>query len=250
MKVLVVGEHCRDEFVYGSCERLCPEGPVPVIKPHDLLINDGMAGNVAANVRGLLHPCHHLRQDNDIIKTRYMDERSNHLLLRVDQNDYADHIKHPLIKYDDYELIIISDYDKGFLTEEDIGVIATNAKSKGIPVMLDTKKPLHKDWLHDMTFIKINEVEYERTKFTLDDLEDRLIVTLGKEGCMYQGIRYDAPKKIDTIDISGAGDTFMAAFAIRYVETKDVIESINFAQKCTSVVVQLKGVSVVSINDL
>jgi len=31
MKFLVIGDSCTDRFVYGSCDRLCPEAPVPVL---------------------------------------------------------------------------------------------------------------------------------------------------------------------------------------------------------------------------
>ena len=30
--VLLIGDSCTDEWVYGSCDRLSPEGPIPVLK--------------------------------------------------------------------------------------------------------------------------------------------------------------------------------------------------------------------------
>ena len=33
MKILVIGDSCKDVFVYGTIERLAPEAPIPVIKP-------------------------------------------------------------------------------------------------------------------------------------------------------------------------------------------------------------------------
>ena len=32
LKVLLIGDSCTDEYVYGSCERLNPEAPVPILK--------------------------------------------------------------------------------------------------------------------------------------------------------------------------------------------------------------------------
>ena len=33
MKILVIGDSCHDVFVYGKCDRICPEAPVPVFTP-------------------------------------------------------------------------------------------------------------------------------------------------------------------------------------------------------------------------
>ena len=49
----------------------------------------------------------------------------------------------------------MSDYDKGFLFEEDIDIICNN----NINVFIDTKKILG-DWCKYSTFIKINNIEY------------------------------------------------------------------------------------------
>ena len=47
----------------------------------------------------------------------------------------------------------------------------------------------------------------------------------------------------ETIDVSGAGDTFTASFTLKYLETKDVSESIIFANKMASIVVSKRGVT-------
>ena len=53
MRILVIGESCRDIFHYGECNRLCPEAPVPVFNPTELIENDGMAKNVQRNLISL-----------------------------------------------------------------------------------------------------------------------------------------------------------------------------------------------------
>ena len=53
MKILVVGDSCTDVFVYGSCQRLCPEAPIPIFEPSKTVTNDGMAGNVVRNLKAL-----------------------------------------------------------------------------------------------------------------------------------------------------------------------------------------------------
>ena len=53
MRFLVIGDSCTDKFIYGKCERICPEAPVPVFSPVKTKTNGGMAANVKANVEAL-----------------------------------------------------------------------------------------------------------------------------------------------------------------------------------------------------
>ena len=53
MKILVIGESCRDVFIYGACDRLAPEAPVPVFNPLRTVENGGMARNVYKNLEAL-----------------------------------------------------------------------------------------------------------------------------------------------------------------------------------------------------
>ena len=59
---------------------------------------------------------------------------------------------------------------------------------------------------------------------------------------MYKGKEYQITKKIEIRDVSGAGDTFLAALAVKYANTNNIEESILFAQKCSTKVVQKLGV--------
>ena len=79
------------------------------------------------------------------------------------------------INFSLYEAIVISDYNKGFLTAADIECIG---KSHPL-VFLDTKKILG-NWCSSVTYIKINEDEYKKTKHTLEaELLEKLIITMG-----------------------------------------------------------------------
>ena len=52
-RVLIVGDSCKDVFIYGDIKRLTPEAPVPVFYPLREIQNYGMAKNVANNVEAL-----------------------------------------------------------------------------------------------------------------------------------------------------------------------------------------------------
>jgi bifunctional ADP-heptose synthase (sugar kinase/adenylyltransferase) len=231
MKILVIGDSCTDVFIYGYTRRLCPEGPVPILEPSRTITNQGMAGNVVANLQSLkVDKVQLITNKEQITKTRYVEEKSNALLLRIDSNDKVSNtfdVKR--IPFSDYDAVIVSDYDKGFLTYDDVELI-----SKSHPLtFIDTKKPITKQMM-GYTFIKINEVEWEECKGEdYNDWKDKLIVTMSERGAMYD---------IEVRDLSGAGDTFMASLVVKYIETKNIEESIIFANHNATIVVQKKGV--------
>jgi sugar/nucleoside kinase (ribokinase family) len=70
-----------------------------------------------------------------------------------------------------------------------------------------------------------------------------IITTLGSRGCMYQDKIFNTISPKETIDVSGAGDTFTSAFIIKLIETNDIELSINFANEMSSIVVSKRGVA-------
>ena len=72
-----------------------------------------------------------------------------------------------------------------------------------------------------------------------------MIVTMSERGAMYNGITYPVDNSAEVRDLSGAGDTFMASLVFKYVETKNLKESIKFANDCATKVVQKRGVTTI-----
>ena len=243
-KILVIGDICTDVFVYGSCNRICPEAPVPVFLPTKTVTNRGMAGNVVDNVKALGCGCNDIVSYERIVKTRYIDSKTNQMIMRLDENDFVEHrYVRDAEKLKGYNGIIISDYGKGFLNEEDIAFISKTAEC---PTFLQTNKVLSA-WCFEVDFIKINEVEYKRTIHLLDRLEenvlDKLIITLGSRGCMFKGKVYPV-NAVRIRSLAGAGDTFLAGFAVEYIKTGGNIDmALHFAQGCAMKVVQDYGVT-------
>jgi sugar/nucleoside kinase (ribokinase family) len=140
----------------------------------------------------------------------------------------------------DYQVIVISDYNKGFLTQEDIKYICERHPN----VFLDTKKVLG-DWASDARYIKINDYEYNNSKpYLTAVLESKIIHTMGGLGCEFRGNRYSVDRA-EVKDTSGAGDSFMAALCVKFLETQDIYESIKFANSCASEVVKHRGVTTI-----
>ncbi len=240
-KILIVGESCRDIFVYADTERLAPDVPVPVLKIVKQTENPGMAKNVERNVKALCKSCDIITNKNwrSITKTRYMHEKTNHGFLRVDTNHQIPRINVRKLPLKHYDLIAISDYNKGFLAEDDIQYICERHDC----VFVDTKKPVD-SFLNRCTYIKINKKEYEGSLPLSEHLKRKIIFTKGEHGAEFNGTHYPT-EKIEVKDSSGAGDSFFAALIVRYVETRDIKEAIRFANMCATQVVQHKGVSVI-----
>lgn len=242
-KILVVGESCRDIFVYCKAERLAPDLPVPVLSISEQKDNPGMAANVERNIKNIFSNVD-LYTNNEwekVTKTRYIHNNTNHMFIRVDTDHHIPRVKVKDIPISDYDIIAISDYNKGFLTKEDIKYICEHHDN----VFMDTKKILG-DWALGAKYIKINNFEYERSKDSLPKgLEKKIIYTKGDQGAFFNGKNYPVGKKVEVKDVSGAGDSFFAALLVNYAETGDIEQAITFANECASEVVQHKGVSVI-----
>ena len=109
--------------------------------------------------------------------------------------------------------------------------------------IIDTKKTISEDLIDSFTFIKLNEHEYERNKNISDKNKDKFIITLGMNGAKHNDTIFSSPLPKQTIDVSGAGDTFTAFFSLKYYETKNISESITFANQMASIVVSKRGVA-------
>lgn len=241
-KILIIGESCRDIFVYCKAERLAPDLPIPVLGIVEQKENPGMAANVERNIKSIFpHVDLHTNEKwREVTKTRYMHCDTNHMFIRVDTDHHIPRANIKNIPLSKYDIIAISDYNKGFLHEEDIAHIAGSHNN----VFIDTKKRLG-DWAEGAKFIKINNYEYERSKPYLSPaLEDKIIHTKGGHGAIFKRKIYPV-KMVEVKDTSGAGDSFFAALLVKYAETEDIEKAIMFANECASEVVKHKGVTVI-----
>ncbi len=244
MNILVIGEKCIDRFIYGNCTRLNPEAPTPIFIEKRKAFNQGMAGNVAENLKSLggitILTCN---QKNTITKTRYVDDSSNYILLRVDSENNVDRIEiDDLLMYQikNADLVVISDYNKGFLYPEDllkISKLSTNC-------IIDTKKPISNTWTPYFNFIKMNNKEWDdphHDQYEKSVIFQKCIITQGKKGALYQGKCYSG-NEVEVMDVAGAGDSFLAGFSHMYVNTKNIEKSIEFGNKIAAHVVKQRGV--------
>ena len=247
MKILVIGESCKDIFVYGECNRICPEAPVPVIKPTHQTENGGMSKNVYNNLIALGVSSNLITNTEKIVKRRYVDDGYNQMVLRVDTDDECSQIDESIrmnicnnyYAGNNFDAILISDYNKGFLSEQKILELVECFDG---PVFIDTKKN-HLPKLN--AFVKINEHEYKNFKSSTDNL----IITRGNKGCEYKGNLYPT-EKVDTFDAIGAGDTFLSALVYFYLLYGTIEYAIPYANKAATISVSHFGTYVLHEEDV
>jgi D-beta-D-heptose 7-phosphate kinase/D-beta-D-heptose 1-phosphate adenosyltransferase len=231
--VLLIGDSCTDIYNIGTVDRLSPEAPVPVVKIVETFSLPGMSANVHRNLTNLNIEADFVHNDTPITKTRFIDKRSGQHLLRVDDEDdvvqWSGKLPNSL---DSYDAIVISDYDKGFLTYEHIESLIESS----VPVFIDTKKTDLERF--QGAWVKVNELEYSRLRSECSGL----IVTLGERGAKVPHHDLECPTKaVEVMDVCGCGDTFMAALVAQYLFTKDIEKAIIFANIAAGITVQHRG---------
>lgn len=240
-KVLLIGDSCEDEYIYGRCERISPEAPIPVLRYSKIETKAGMAGNVCLNLQAFGINITFLTNSEKMVKTRFIDEKSNQQILRVDNEEKVKPLMLP-IATDNFDAVVISDYNKGYLTESKLFEIV---EQSNVPVFIDSKKTYLPD--KENCFVKINEYEYEK----LDDkcYIDNLIITKGSEGCIYKNTLYPA-EKVKVYDVVGAGDTFLSALVYGYLKYKNIDKALLLANKAAAIAVQQLGTYVLTEDDI
>ena len=255
MRVLLIGDSCTDVYVYGDVKRLNPEAPVPILEPKRENTTKGMAWNVFSNLKAFGLSVFMLTNEEKIIKTRYIHEKSNQQILRVDNEpeikplpyeppfieDRSAYHKPPHVAppKEWYDVMVISDYNKGYVTQEKLFELVEWFEG---PVFIDSKKTN----LPADAYIKVNELEHERMAYCN---YENLIITRGGEGAEYKGDLYPA-EKVKVFDVVGAGDTFLAALTYGYLKYGTIEEAIPLANKAAAMAVSHRGTYVLTEEDV
>ena len=249
--VLLIGDSCTDEWVYGSCDRLSPEGPIPVMKYREKQTAPGMAANVHENLKSLGINVNFLTNKESITKTRYIHERSNQQILRVDTEPDCTPL-HPseltmAAVHQRYDAVVISDYNKGYVNTECIDHLAK--RNPDIKIFVDTKKTKPPIQYNNIVY-KINDKEFSKLDSAYIPKSDHLIVTRGAHGAYWNKKQFPCPEIQRTFDVTGAGDTFLAALVFYYIQLPDMNEAINFANRAAAIAVQNPGTYTLTMEDV
>lgn len=173
-QVWVVGDLMLDEYVQGAVERISPEAPVPVVRVGDVHFRLGGAANVARQVavlganavlggvvgedatgEQLIEECrkvgidtrgvHRDRRRRTTRKLRVLGHSQQ--LVRLDWEDVqacdeaiAVDLDARLRAGDAPEVVILSDYAKGVLSEATLGRLIATAREASCRVLVDPKR--------------------------------------------------------------------------------------------------------------
>jgi D-beta-D-heptose 7-phosphate kinase/D-beta-D-heptose 1-phosphate adenosyltransferase len=220
---------------------MSPEAPVPVMKYSKIETKAGMAGNVCLNLQAFGIDITFLTNPEKIVKTRFIDEKSNQQILRVDNEEKVKPLMLP-VSTDNFDAVVISDYDKGYLPASKLFEIV---EGSNCPVFIDSKKTFLPN--KENCFVKINDIEYERLDSSC--YIDNLIITKGSEGCIYKNTLYPA-EKVKVYDVVGAGDTFLSALVYAYLRYKNIDKALMLANKAAALAVQQSGTYVLTEKDV
>ena len=148
LKILLIGDSCEDVYIYGRCNRLSPEAPIPIFEKDREEIRQGMSANVCQNLVNLGCEVTHITNNNSIKKTRIIDERFGQHIVRIDEIEGEDRLHIDYLKScnkiidTEFDAVVISDYNKGNLliidvdninfsdNEEDLGSIIEKIDAK------------------------------------------------------------------------------------------------------------------------
>ena len=289
---LVIGDVMLDKYIFGEVNRTSPEAPVPVVEKKSESFRMGGAANVAANLIGLGiktilsgvvgndqngEALKRLLKKNNIsqqglikstlsttTKTRII--AGHQQIVRVDDEDTnislsANQIKKILnLIIKKPSIIVLSDYAKGFLTENLTQKIIKQAKKNDIPILVDPKGNNIKKYA-GASILTPNKKE----AFVLSNLaepdEDLLEKQLKKICIKFdieniamtqgdQGIKLVSSRKIDVIpatklkkvfDVSGAGDTVIATLAAGLIGKLTTHKSLELANIAAGVAIGKVG---------
>lgn len=303
VKVLVIGDIMLDHYIYGTCNRISPEAPVPVVEVRDETYTLGGAGNVLKNIKALgceadiisvigeddnaaiiiEYLCsHEINTENLIgdkarcttIKSRVLV--SNHQMIRLDReitdpvnNDIADRLLSIVKnKISNYDIVLLSDYNKGLLTGYLLKQIFNICKSAGVRTIVDPKGlDFEKYW--GVNVIKPNKKEaMAATGIVIKDKEtleaackkikqitgcDDVVITMSEDGiASYSDGKLEviATKALGVIDVTGAGDTVLASLGVALAEGNNLHNSCDFANHAAAIVVSKVGSATATLHEI
>lgn len=220
LNILLIGDICIDEYVEVTAGKKNPESNAPLYQHWDQHNRSGMAGNVYKSLRKVgLKDIFFLKPPYPhTVKTRYIEKVTGTPLFRIDHDQHCEPCDLNNINYSEFDCVVISDYNKGFVTDKTITTVLNQFCGIG-PVFLDTKKPNLADF--SGAIIKVNQHEFANSRSLP---KAGLIVTMGSAGCSWNHETYRS-HRVKCVDPCGAGDAFLVGLVYGYARHKKINDS-------------------------
>lgn len=301
--ILVVGDVMLDTYYTGEVRRISPEAPVPVFKKQGERYALGGAANVAANLAAAGQAVSIMALIGDdsygkrmkelfsetgvndslisiwdrptITKTRFLAE-NNQQVLRLDVEEgqkISEDVSERLFStfesvVDDFDMILLSDYMKGLLTDGFTQKIIGAAKLYGKKVLVDVKDPAFEKYkgayllkpnqkeLQSLTKMPVstNEKIIEAAQYLMERAEsDYVLTTCGAKGMLLVGkgivYRLDTAGK-SVYDVTGAGDTTIAYLTAGLANGMHITEAMKLSNFAAGIQVGKVGTSAVHLHEV
>jgi D-beta-D-heptose 7-phosphate kinase/D-beta-D-heptose 1-phosphate adenosyltransferase len=304
IRALVIGDLMLDEYLWGKTERISPEAPVQVV---DITMEDlrlGGAGNVINNlvtlgcqvhVAGVLGDGRDGELLREMLTAKQVDTvgllydpqrttsrktrilASHQQMMRIDRESrtpitpeqearLANWVRDHAAEFD---VILISDYLKGVLTEDLLQAVIAIGKERNIPVVIDPKGDDYGKY-RGATLLTPNRKETEiasRIAITdeeslrlagrtlLETLElETLIVTRSEEGISIffrNGDEMHLPTEArEVFDVTGAGDTVLSLIGVGLACGLAIEDAARMANLAAGIAVSKLGTSTVSVEEI
>ena len=300
--LLVIGDLMIDHYLWGACERVSPEAPVQVVNIDNESTLLGGAGNVINNLKALganvdvigivgeSEISEELKGllDDIEVDTKYLfleQDRitskksriiaSQQQVVRFDRES-TDEINHKSQNHildtftkiiANYDLVLLSDYGKGVLTNKLTQSLINVANKYGKKVLIDPKGHDYSKYKGAYLLTPNIKEASEATKINIiDDTSlnqaiiqlksqcdlDVSLITLSDKGVAV----YDDEFRIhptfarEVFDVTGAGDTVLASLGFALACDLNIDEAIEFSNFAAGVVVGKIGSATASLNEI
>ena len=305
-RIIVVGDVMIDRYWWGSVDRISPEAPVPIVKLERETFKPGGAANVAVNAASLGASVNligvagkdaeaellantlggygieadsllRLANRSTIVKTRVVAHGQQ--VVRLDNENVSEidqaareqliQIFEGLISRQDVQVLIISDYGKGLLTESVVSDLIIQAKSQNIPVLADPKGKHFEKYSGASVLTPNRREAAEACKLEevlpglvehagrqlLRDLElENVLITEGENGMTLfprkgESVHFEASAH-EVFDVTGAGDTVIACLGVAIAAGLPIVEAASLANIAAGMSVQQIGTTAIPFNEL
>lgn len=312
-KVLVLGDVMLDLYIRGEVERISPEAPVPILVEKSREYSLGGAGNVAANIAtlgskvtllgvvgndaegrmikkvclesGIIPRFVSTPKHPTTLKMRIVS--GHHQLSRVDR-EHIDSVTREVEKkvsrliedIGDQDMVVVSDYAKGFVTDSLVRAVKNRFGSKKIAANI---KPMPVAQGGTLTFkgidvrlfkginaitMNANEGRFYSGVDTSTDkgaasaasllakkLNTSVVLTRGAHGLTAYNIKTRktiliANRALHVFDVTGAGDTVVATLVLMLAIGVPLFNAAEIANHAGGIVVGRRGTATISPLDL
>jgi len=305
VRVLLLGDTMLDKYVYGNVDRISPEAPVPVLLYKEEKNMLGGAGNVFRNLIAINGKKHILltaagKDERKVLLKKLLDNTANYHLyieperkttmklrmvvqeqqiVRCDEEStipLSPNTKKEIMKdFSEYlesaDIVVLSDYNKGFFSGGFAQEIIKTAKNADKIVLVDPKNRDYSiyagaDYVkpnrHEL--LEVSGLPYIKSIESLTDAArslcrkysiSNMIVTLGQDGILFvprngKAIHAEVEHTPEIYDVSGAGDTVLAILALALASKVKLPVSLRLANTAAQIAISKSGTATVSPEEI